>query len=645
MKITFSPLHGLSCVFSVMSELNLDDPGFQSPGAPTPSPPSSGSSSDTATDRRTCLTCHRWMSKKTFDCHTVCVACRGSDCDIGHRCKECTEWPEEELLLYVKHRRSLKSQLCKPKTQAPPPPPPAAPSVPSPHPTPRSDFESRLDVLASQVSALSELFQSRLAAPQAVSDFLPDSQAPSQTRLESDARSPHPVETAGHPQESQALGGSGMEPAEPVTLPYGQAKLGKGVRASVGLGWAPLPASASQAPRQPPPDPGGVFVPRLSSAAPDVAAASFHDPRLGPQPAIGATGWSSAPIPPPRFSSAPLGTPRDSEMKDSDSSSASAALDSAATQLADLIYDFCPEAKPVSDSAPPPRCGFESWFGPSPTLPSSRPRYRIYPRVAAVESEVANQAAALHRRSKPLSAVLSHKVRRYAVVDQPHFAAPQPVNLSFSCLAGAAAVGSKRRGSVTFAEMERLERLLRCQLEATSYSLWMLSGILAMLKRDGFNPSTPGIFNTAISSVSASLVSQARTAASGSVFLRAKRRESLLVHSKVPIPEPQKRALIVTPGSDYGLFSEPLLNSVVEQVKEASLVSSSLAISKALSSRSGSKPLASSSSPLAGPSGYCPLRQAQQSRKRPAPSSRSGAANASRVVRGRLLPRRSHRPA
>ena len=198
------------------------------------------------------------------------------------------------------------------------------------------------------------------------------------------------------------------------------------------------------------------------------------------------------------------------------------------------------------------------------------------------------------------------------------------MNPSFSRLAGAAAVGSKHWGSVTFAEMERLERLFRCQLEATSPSLWMMSGILTMLKHDGFNPSTPGLFNTAISSVSASLAFQASTAASGSVFLRAKRRESLLAHSKVPIPEPQKRALIVTPGSDSGLFSEPLLDSVAAQVKEDSLVSSSLAVSKALSSCSGSKPLASSSSPLAGPSGYRPPRQAQRSGKRSASSSRSG---------------------
>ena len=104
--IISSPTWPVLC-FSVMSDLNLDNPGFQSPGAPTPVPPSSGSSSDSAADRRTCITCHRWMSKKTFDRHTICVSCRGSDCDIDHRCEECMEWLEDEVLLYVKHRCTL----------------------------------------------------------------------------------------------------------------------------------------------------------------------------------------------------------------------------------------------------------------------------------------------------------------------------------------------------------------------------------------------------------------------------------------------------------------------------------------------------------------------------------------------------------
>ena len=149
---------------------------------------------------------------------------------------------------------------------------------------------------------------------------------------------------------------------------------------------------------------------------------------------------------PPRFSSAPPGTPRESGPEDSnsDSSSASAAPDSSAALLAEIVYDFCPEARPVSNSTPPPRCGFEAWFDTSPASSSSRLCYRVYPRVDAVESEVADRAAALHRRSKPLLAILPRKICRYAVADQPLFAAPQPVNPSFSRLAGAAAMGSKR---------------------------------------------------------------------------------------------------------------------------------------------------------------------------------------------------------
>ena len=160
---------------------------------------------------------------------------------------------------------------------------------------------------ASQVSALSELFQARLAAPQAFDGSLPASQALSQARLESDARCPQPVETAGHPQESQALGGLGMEPAEHVTLPCSQAKLGRGVRASAGHSWAPPPSAASRAPLQPRPTPGGVFVPPLSSAAPGVASPFVSDHRLAPQPTVGASGWSSATFQPPQFPSAPLG--------------------------------------------------------------------------------------------------------------------------------------------------------------------------------------------------------------------------------------------------------------------------------------------------------------------------------------------------
>ena len=152
---------------------------------------------------------------------------------------------------------------------------------------------------------------------------------------------------------------------------------------------------------------------------------------------------------------------------------------------------------------------------------------------------------------------------------------------------------------MTFSDVERLERLFQGQLEVTSSSLWLMSGILAMLKWDRFQPSDPAIFNTALSSVSAALSRQARTAAAGSGFLRAKRQESFLAHTTLPVPESQKSSLTTTPGSSSGLFASGLLSEVVSQVHSSSQFSSNLALLRSL--RRGRSAPASSSSTLSGP--------------------------------------------
>ena len=212
--------------------------------------------------------------------------------------------------------------------------------------------------------------------------------------------------------------------------------------------------------------------------------------------------------------------------------------------------------------------------------------------MAEVESEVTAKAGSLARRSKPLSSILTTRYHRHAVADMPNFAYSLAVNPSFLQLAGARAVGSKRWGS-----MEKLERLFHSQLEMTSKSLWLLSGILAMLKRDGFQPADPTLFNAALASASATS-QQARSSASGSAFLRAKRRDSLLAHTAIPVPETQRRSFMVSPGSEALLFDEEILGVVVSQVQQSSLISSNLAMSRSLARGRGR----SSSSPLVDPS-------------------------------------------
>ena len=164
----------------------------------------------------------------------------------------------------------------------------------------------------------------------------------------------------------------------------------------------------------------------------------------------------------------------------------------------------------------------------------------------------------------------------------------------------------------------------------TSSSLWLMSGVLAMLKRDGFQLSDPALFNSALSSVSAALSRQARTAAAGSTFIRAKRRESLLAHTSLPVPETQKRSLTVTPGSSSGLFDAELLSEVVSQVQ----ISSNLALSHSL--RRGRSAPSSSSSPLTGPR-LSSFARSRPYGKRSSSSSHSGSRKHFRGGKGGLL--------
>ena len=229
-------------------------------------------------------------------------------------------------------------------------------------------------------------------------------------------------------------------------------------------------------------------------------SASFVSPQPpprygGPPPQPLTSGWVPSGPPPTRSA---RDSRSSSELEASDAESDVSVRDSASSRLADLIYEVCPDSHPLSDAAHPPRCGFEAWFG-QPESTASRQRFRLYPRVVEVESEVVARAEALAHRAKPLSHVIPARLRRYAIADEPFFASSLPVNPSFEQLAGARSVGSKRWGSISFLEMERL---FRTQLEMTSSSLWLMSGILAMLKCDGFQPSDPMLFNAALSSVS-----------------------------------------------------------------------------------------------------------------------------------------------
>ena len=588
-----------------MSEYSLDEPGFAPPVPPVP-PSSLESSVETPVDgRRKCSSCPRRMSKKSADRHTLCVSCRGFDCDLNNRCEECLGWSEEEVVKYAKYRKSLKSRESSSRKTSLPTPPlttsgpaPLPTQQPAPRPAQRDDIQSQVDSLSFNFQSLSETLTSQLN--DFMNRFLSQSQSSCQPRLGPDAGESHPGRTAG---ESRMFQGEGAPSRTPLVPPSTFTPLHHDSRASQ-------------------PEPSGRAPPRSPSyAAPRASArqAPRPQPPFGAPPQPSTSGWVPPGPPPPRRDS--------SESEASDSESVTSVRDSASARLADLLYEVCPDSRPLFD-ARAPRCGFEACFG-QPEAAASKQRFRMYPRVAEVQEEVAARSEALARRAKPLSLVIPTRACAYAMADDAIFTSSQPVNSAFAQL-----VGSRRWGSVTFSEMERLERLFQGQLEVTSLSLWLMSGILAMLKRDGFQPSDPTLFNSALSSVSAALSRQARTAAAGSTFIRAKRRERLLAHTTLPVPETQKRDLTVTPGSSSGLFDSELLAEAVSQVQSSSQISSNLALSHSL--RRGRSAPSSSSSPLTGPR-LPSFARGRPSGKRSSSSSRSVSRKRFRGRKGGLL--------
>ena len=90
----------------------MDNPGFADSIASDRTqddPKSSGSSSASGGQQRSCAKCPTRMSSIDRDKHLICIRCRGYECSVDLRCEECESWSKEEMLCHEKIRRSLAS--------------------------------------------------------------------------------------------------------------------------------------------------------------------------------------------------------------------------------------------------------------------------------------------------------------------------------------------------------------------------------------------------------------------------------------------------------------------------------------------------------------------------------------------------------
>ena len=93
------------------------------------------------------------------------------------------------------------------------------------------------------------------------------------------------------------------------------------------------------------------------------------------------------------------------------------------------------------------------------------------------------RAAALSRKMKPLSAILTKKNRKHSVADVPEFSTNPPVNPDFSRLTDNKTVSNKRWGSITFLEMNRMVDVWH---SVTIEASWLQSSGPSLVQRQYF---------------------------------------------------------------------------------------------------------------------------------------------------------------
>ena len=202
----------------------------------------------------------------------------------------------------------------------------------------------------------------------------------------------------------------------------------------------------------------------------------------------------------------------------------------------------------------------------------------VYPRVAEIVDASADRAARLARESRPLHRVVPLRRKLFNVGDRPDFCNARYVNPEFSRISQNKNILKSHNASMSLLDLEKVECGVRSILAGDSQCFWLLSSLLAQLKEDGYRPSDPALFDKNITSFSAALASQTTMAAGVTDFISSKRRESYLSHASCSVAESVKRDLLAAPGSDSLLFDPELLERLVSQLKEDSLISSTASL-------------------------------------------------------------------
>ena len=142
---------------------------------------------------------------------------------------------------------------------------------------------------------------------------------------------------------------------------------------------------------------------------------------------------------------------------------------------------------------------------------------------------------------------------------------------------------------ITVRDAMALEASCRAQMEALSYSMWVLSGLLGFVPLQDFTPADPELFNQLVTALSKSLAHQAQVTASHTAFLCHRHREFYLSHLLAYFSNVTKHSMLSYPAVyAISLFREEDVSRLLEATRSSSSLKSQQAMVDVASRRHSS---------------------------------------------------------
>ena len=225
-------------------------------------------------------------------------------------------------------------------------------------------------------------------------------------------------------------------------------------------------------------------------------------------------------------------------------------------RMLEFITSLYPQALGVSDRQPRERSLFENIFAVPPSNVQPMPELVWFERLQSLIRESDNRLVAHVLSGKFDFHLIPGRKDIYSVHKNPSLGRGVPLNKSIelhldrppapTCLL-----------NVNLKEGFRMETALRSQTEALSHTMWVLSGLIGFLKRDGYSPSDQSLFDSMIYSLSAGLLDIGSSSLALTNFVGLKRRQYITSHLPPYFPDTLRRPLLAAPfSSAESLFRE-----------------------------------------------------------------------------------------